>query len=163
MAGGSKANRRDIAIAALLTERTIEEAADRAGVSARTLKNWLAEPDFCAAYRAARRQLVEGAVGRLQEASGKAVDALVALLDCGHAPTRARAAMGILERSVRAIETTDLMERLEAMERRLSEMAKGKVGDGEPANPDEDEQAGDGAAAADAAGEAAHSADDEPP
>jgi hypothetical protein len=150
MAGGNKTRQREQAIAALLTEKTVEDAASKARVSARTLKGWLADPDFAAAYRAARRQLVEGAVGRLQAAAGKAVDTLEQLLDCAHAPTRARAALGILERSVQAVELTDVLTRLDAMEQALRELAKGRAGDGDTtAGAAADGPAGDGAPDAD--------------
>jgi hypothetical protein len=150
MAGGSKANKREAAIAALLTEKGIDEAAAKAGVSPRTLKSWLADPDFAAAYRAARRQLVEGAVGRLQQAAGKAVETLMALLDCTHTPTRARVALGIMERAERAVELTDVLARLDAMEQGLRELAKGRGGDGDAAaGAAADDPAGDGAPDAD--------------
>ena len=77
MSGRTKLNRKQEAlIAALLTEPTHASAATRAGVSEATLHRWLHLPEFQAAYRQARRQLVETAIGRLQQASGKAVDAL---------------------------------------------------------------------------------------
>ena len=43
------------AIAALLTQRNVEEAARTAGVGTRTLLRWLKMPEFDAAYRQARR------------------------------------------------------------------------------------------------------------
>lgn len=116
--GGSKQHRREQAVAALLLAPTVEAAAEKSGVSYRTLKNWLVEPDFRRQYREARRQLVEGALGRLQQAASQAVDTLVGLLGCGHAPTRARAALGILEHAARAVQLADLTERVEALERR---------------------------------------------
>jgi hypothetical protein len=41
------------------------KAAEAAGVSDRTLRTWLGKPAFVAAYREARRQVVEHAVARL--------------------------------------------------------------------------------------------------
>jgi hypothetical protein len=42
------------AIVALLTHRTIEEAARSIGVDPKTLLRWMKEPDLDAAYRAAK-------------------------------------------------------------------------------------------------------------
>jgi hypothetical protein len=41
----------------LLTEQTQEQAAAKAGVSPATLRRWLSDPAFVAAFRAARRQI----------------------------------------------------------------------------------------------------------
>jgi hypothetical protein len=85
-ARGSKLERQqEQAIAALLTEKTHAEAAARVGIAPATLQRWLLLPEFRSAYREARRQVVEAAVGRLQAASAKAVDALERNLTCGRA------------------------------------------------------------------------------
>ena len=57
MAGpGSKFTRKkEEAIAALLTQRNVEEAARAAGVGTQTLLRWLKLPEFQADYREARR------------------------------------------------------------------------------------------------------------
>lgn len=53
---GSKFGRKkEVAIAALLSQRNQEEAAQAAGVSKRTLNRWLRMPAFRAAYLDARR------------------------------------------------------------------------------------------------------------
>ena len=53
---GSKFNRKmDAAIAALLTQRNMEEAAKTAGLGVNTLVRWMKVPEFLAAYREARR------------------------------------------------------------------------------------------------------------
>jgi hypothetical protein len=121
-AGRSKLPRKcEQVIACLLSEPTHAQAAAKAGISEATLQRWLLRPDFQAAYRQARRRLVENSLGRLQQATGKAVDALERNLACGHAATEVRAALGILEHSARAIELVDLMARVEALERRAVE------------------------------------------
>jgi hypothetical protein len=51
---GEKLSRKqDLAIAGLLTEPTIGEAAQKAGVSEVTLWRWLKQADFTSAYRLA--------------------------------------------------------------------------------------------------------------
>ena len=54
---GSKFTRKkEEAIAALLTQRNVEEAARPAGVGTQTLLRWLKVPEFVKEYRAARRR-----------------------------------------------------------------------------------------------------------
>jgi len=65
--GGKKLSRnQERTVAALLSARTIPEAATAAGIGSRMLERWLSEdPDFVEEYRAARRRVVEGAIGGL--------------------------------------------------------------------------------------------------
>ena len=51
--GGKFTRKKEDAIAALFTQRNIEEAAKAAGIGANTLLRWLKVPEFEAAYRAA--------------------------------------------------------------------------------------------------------------
>jgi hypothetical protein len=114
-------------IVALLTKPTHEEAAAEAGVSTATLRRWLLTPAFQDAFRRARRAVVEGAIGRLQHAAGKAVETLVRNLNCGSPAAEIRAALGILEHSVKAVELLDLLERVEQIERFMKEHSDNEV------------------------------------
>ena len=117
MPGGPKITRaQERAIAALLSEGTIPNAAARAKVSPRTLAYWLKLPAFAAAYRDARRQVVEQAVSVLQQASIHAVAALVRNLSCGRPAVEVSAANSLLAHSTAALETFDVLSRLEALE-----------------------------------------------
>jgi hypothetical protein len=69
MAKRSNPSRREAAIEALLTCATIKDAAVKVGFTDRTLRSWLKEPEFLAQYRAARRQVFDAALGRLQGAA----------------------------------------------------------------------------------------------
>jgi hypothetical protein len=121
MNGRTKINRKqESLIAALLTEPTHAAAAAKAGVSEATLHRWLRIPEFQAAYRKARRDIVEVALGGIQQATRKAVETLERNLVCGHPGSEIRAALGILELSVKAVELVDILERLDAVESRLS-------------------------------------------
>jgi hypothetical protein len=63
MSAGTKIDRKGEAlITALLTEPTHAAAVAKAGVSGATAQRWLNRPAFVAAYRAARRAVVEAAV-----------------------------------------------------------------------------------------------------
>jgi hypothetical protein len=110
MPGGCKTGKRELAVAALLAEPTIEAAATKAGVSTRTLKNWLTEPAFAAAYRRARRGLVEAAIGRIQAATGQAVDTLLAVAKSGAKDgDRVRAAVALLDHALRGLANADTL------------------------------------------------------
>src|SRR5262249_54032544 len=108
--GDKRGRKQEEAIAALLECRTVEEAAQAARVSPSTLKRWLQLPDFRAAYRQARRGLVEGAVGRLQAAAGQAVDTLPAVATDGKKDgDRGRAAVALLDHAFRGLTDADAL------------------------------------------------------
>ena len=66
MSGGSKRHQQDVAIRALLTSPSITDAASQAGISERTLRRWLADPEFKRQYIAAKREIVFLAINRAQ-------------------------------------------------------------------------------------------------
>jgi hypothetical protein len=116
---GAKFGRKmEEAIAALLTQRNVEEAAKSAGVSPKTLRRWQQVPEFDAAYRKARRDAFGQCVARLQQVSSAAVTTLQRLLVEQGTPAavKARAAYYILTLSTKAIETEDILARLTALE-----------------------------------------------
>ena len=123
MAGhGEKFGRKkEDAIAALLSQRNLEEAARTAGVGTRTLLRWLKEPEFDKAYRDARRDSFRQAVARLQQASGAAVSTLLKIMVDTTAPhsTRVRAADSVLDHAAKAIEIEDVDLRVSELERAM--------------------------------------------
>src|SRR5262245_51029168 len=118
MAGhGQKLTRkREQAVVALLAESSIVAAAARAGIGEATLGRWLRDPAFQATYAVASRQLVAEVVADLQRVGRKAVEALRDNLDGGTPASRNQAALGLLDRLVRATELADLAERIVALE-----------------------------------------------
>jgi hypothetical protein len=116
MPGRRSESVRERAVLALLTFPNLKTAARKAGVGVRTLKRWLAEPDFKADYAEARRRYLEAALGRLQRASGKAVSRLIQLVGSADSKVAVRAALGLLDRSIKAAETMDILLRLEQLE-----------------------------------------------
>src|SRR5262245_46994069 len=95
--GAKLPRKREQAIAALLASPTIEAAAGQVGVNEWTLRQWLKDPSFKSAYRQARRELVENAIGRVQAATGRAVDTLLAVAKDGKRDSdRVRAAVALL-------------------------------------------------------------------
>src|SRR5881394_1858992 len=112
---GSKYGRKyEAAIAALLTQRTTEEAARSVGIGIVTLMRWQKLPEFDKAYREARRAAFSQSVARLQQASSAAVSTLLKIMvDPASPPScRVRAADSILDHSAKAIEIEDIEARV---------------------------------------------------
>jgi len=121
---GSKFGRKkEEAIAALLTHRSVEEAARAAGITGNTLVRWLKVPEFQQAYREARRMAFGQAIGRLQQASAAAVTTLLKLTVDPNAPAavRARSSYYILNLAKQAIEVEDIEARVSELERTAAE------------------------------------------
>ena len=116
---GSKFGRKkEEAIAALLTQRNLEEAARATGIGTQTLLRWLKVPEFQAAYREARRAAVSQSNARAQQASSIAVSVLMKMMRDGNVPpaVQTRAAFYILNFSRQSIESEDIEVRLAALE-----------------------------------------------
>lgn len=116
---GTKFGRKkEQAIAALLSHRSIEEAAKATGISAATLKRWTQLPEFKAAYYQARREVVFQTNARLQQNSGVAASVLFKLMADPATPAsvRARTAQCILECANKSLELEDMEMRLAALE-----------------------------------------------
>ena len=103
---------------ALLGQRNLEEAARTAGVGARTLYRWMAEPEFDAAYRKAKRTAFRQSVARLQQAYTAAVSTLLKVMVDPSTPpaTKVRAADSVLDHAAKAIELEDIEARVAALE-----------------------------------------------
>jgi hypothetical protein len=106
------------AIVALLSTRSVEEAALGCGTAARTLYRWLQDPNFDSGYRAARRKAFSQATARLQHgASAAATTLLKVMLDQSTpAPTKVRAAECVLDHAARSIEIEDIEARVAILE-----------------------------------------------
>jgi hypothetical protein len=100
----------EFAIAALLSHRSLEDAARAVGVSTNTLLRWMKEPEFLALYQEARRLAFSQSLGRLQEASGAAVTTTLKIMLDPNAPLgiRLRAAEIVLEQAGKAAEVGKL-------------------------------------------------------
>jgi transposase-like protein len=117
---GSKFTRkREEAIAALLSQRNIEEAAKSVGIGTQTLLRWLKIPEFQTAYREARRASFAQSTARLQQATSAAVSTLLKIMVDTSSPaaTRVRAADSVLNHALQAIEIEDIEIRVAALER----------------------------------------------
>jgi transposase-like protein len=125
---GSKFGRKkEEAIAALLTQRSVEDAARSVGIAPATLWRWLKQPEFQAAYRQARRDAFSQSIARLQQASGAAVTTLLKVMVDTNTPasTRVRAADSILNHAASSMELEDIEVRVAELER-AAEQSKPK-------------------------------------
>ncbi len=88
---GQKISRKqEQAIAALLLEPTIPEAAKSIKIHERTLWRWLKNPAFKKSYQKAKFEVVSQAIAHLQKATGEAVQALREIVNNHDAPANAR-------------------------------------------------------------------------
>lgn len=112
------------ALLALLTNPTKEKAAAAAGITSKTLRSYLADPAFQAEYKKAFSGLVEDAARQAQQAITPALSTLRDIVEDGGKSAQARisAARSILEYSMKLTETTDILTRLDELEK----LAEGK-------------------------------------
>jgi transposase-like protein len=116
---GSKFTRKkEEAIAALLTQRNVEEAARAAGIGTQTLLRWLKVPEFGKEYRKARREAVHQSVARLQQATGAAATIVLKLMTDPNVPAavKLRAAECVFDRAFKGVELEDIEVRVAALE-----------------------------------------------
>ncbi len=115
--------KQDKALAGLISQPTIADAAESAGVSKRSILRWLKDsPEFNEAYRMARNAIVKMAISRTQTAMAGAVDALTEIMGDSDAPASARvsAARAILDSGLRGMEAEDLEARITVLEKELN-------------------------------------------
>ena len=121
MAGrlGKFGRKQEEAIAALLTQRNVEEAAREAGIGTRTLLRWMQIPEFQRAYRDARRAAFGQAIARLQQGTSAAATTLLkTMIDpATPASVKVRAAEAIFNHAAKAIEIEDIEARVSELER----------------------------------------------
>ena len=116
---GAKFGRKmEEAIAALLTQCNLDEAARSVGVAPKTLLRWQQQPEFQTAYREARRAAYSQAIARLQQGTSAAATTLLKLMIDPSTPAsvKIRAAEAIFNHSAKAIEIEDIEARVTELE-----------------------------------------------
>ena len=116
--GAKFGRKKEEAIAALLTQRNIEEAARSIDVAPKTLLRWLQVPEFRKAYREARRDAFGQAVARLQQGTTAAATTFLKTMIDPNVPAsvRLRAAEAVFNHAAKAIEIEDIEARVAALE-----------------------------------------------
>src|SRR5712691_10860896 len=127
---GSKFTRKkEEAIAALLTQRNVEEAARAAGIGTQTLLRWLKVPEFGKEYRKARREAVHQSVARLQQATGAAATIVLKLMTDPNVPAavKLRAVECVFDRAFKGVELEDIEARVSELEHAIEASKAGRV------------------------------------
>ncbi len=122
---GALTPKQERALAALISEGTIKEAAKVSGTSETTLWRWMQIPEFQKRHRAAQREVVDAAIGELQGATTEAARTLKRNLTCGNSFAENTAAITILNQSLKAVEMQEMLERIERLEERIADREKG--------------------------------------
>ena len=106
------------ALVALLTQPTKEKAAAAAGITSKTLRCYLDDPEFQAEYRKAFAELVENATRKVQQTLDPAVAVLREIMEDRdeNGQVRVTAARSVLEYGLKMTETTDILARLNELE-----------------------------------------------
>ena len=117
--GAKFGRKKEEAVAAVLSQRNLEEAARVVGVGVATLMRWQKLPEFQDALRRARREALAQTIGRLQQgASAAATTLLKVMLDQNTpASTKVRDADTVMNHALKAMELEDVLERLTEVER----------------------------------------------
>ncbi len=107
------------ALVALLAGRPLQEVADHAGCSERTIRRRLADPVIAREVREARAMAVELIANSLADAGPKAVATLVRLLDSANDAVAVASAKSILDALIRYREHGDLAAQLAELRAKL--------------------------------------------
>ena len=126
--GQKLGRKKEAAIAALLSHRNVDEAAQAVDVGATTLWRWLKLSQFQAEYRKARRDAFSQSIARLQQGTAAAATTLLkTMIDpATPASVRVRAAEAIFNHAAKAIEIEDIEARVSELERSLAESKPGR-------------------------------------
>lgn len=119
MSQRGKSRTRERAITALLSAKTLEEAAEKAGISKRTLLRWLQKQDFRDAYLKAKADALKTATAILTRNSGRAAEVLQEIFEAGPTPHqggRVTAAVATIRLSLDAFVLENLDERIRKLE-----------------------------------------------
>jgi len=126
--GAKFTRKKEEAVAALLSHKSVEDAARAIDVNPNTLLKWLQVPEFREAYRRARREAVQQAVARLQQATGAAGVTILKLMTDANAPAavRLRAAECVFGHAIKAVELDDIEARVSELERAAEEAKRSR-------------------------------------
>jgi DNA-binding transcriptional MerR regulator len=115
-------NKQQRAIESLLTAPTIKAAAEIAGVHERTLRKWLQDGTFKAAFTEARHEVFDRTITRIQATADRAIDAIDTVLsDASSKPGLKLRAASIVLKLVVDLRGDDIGERMAELERLMQE------------------------------------------
>jgi len=108
------------AIDALLTTHTIRAAAVKAGVGYSSLRKWLKDPIFSAAYAESKREIIRNTVHCLEMATEEGLRALRRLFKSRNPVTVLKAVALLFEARNESVNQVDVIGRLKALEDRAN-------------------------------------------
>lgn len=113
-----KRNADETIISALIESGSIKAAAGLLGCTVKTLYERMKKPEFKALYAQAKADILKTATAKLQGNLSGAIDTITVIMNDKEAAkqTRVNCAVSILQYAARFTETTDIIERLEALE-----------------------------------------------
>lgn len=106
-------------LAALLTSSTQKEAAEKAGISPRWMREIMRDPEFAAEYTRRKAEVVDDATRHIQGIYQKAIKTLEGVIDSKKASNRDKinASRAILEYGQQLTDTNEVLTRLDDLER----------------------------------------------
>ena len=107
------------ALAAILSEKTIRDAAAKVGLTEKTLYKYLNDETFVSALAAAQDEITREAVNRLVGGLNTALDALDDLIKSGDPTNKRLAAVAWLTHALKLKEFAEIERRLNALEAKL--------------------------------------------
>jgi predicted DNA-binding transcriptional regulator AlpA len=113
-----KNSKRELLLAALLSCATTREAAVKVGMSETAVYTWLKKEDFNAELERRRSELVTDTKNYLQSRLRETTDVVFTIMNDATAPqqTRLNAASEAFRNTLKLIETSDILARLDALE-----------------------------------------------
>src|SRR5580698_5616401 len=126
--GAKFGRKKEEAVAALLSHKSVEDAARSVGLNPNTLLKWLRVPEFRTLYLQERRAAVQQSVARLQQATGAASITMLKLMTDQNVPpaVRLRAAECVFDYALKGIDLEDTDLRLSQLEAAAEETKNGK-------------------------------------
>lgn len=110
------------ALQALINCPTKKEAAAAAGIAERTLRSYMQDPEFKAAYKQAFAEMLDDASLQAKQSLSPAIQTLRSIAENEEVSPASRisAARFLLEYGLQLTKLTDILERLEALERGMN-------------------------------------------
>lgn len=111
-------------LSALLSSMTRKEAAEKSGISERTIYAYLQEPEFRERYEAEKRAILNRTGIMLQKSMQPAIQTLYDIVNDKEAGNSARiqAARSILEYGIKTTELIEVYKRMDEIENRLEKV-----------------------------------------
>ena len=112
------------ALQALLTQPTKKAAAKAAGITTRTLANYLSDPDFMERYREAYQEILEETARAAQQRIAPAFETLQQIIesDTESGQVKITAIRTLLEYSLKLLDVVDTQKRLKELQSIVEEL-----------------------------------------